>query len=224
MRSTTRPLRRMPISGLRESRAFAGATCTNYQAAFGALTVHSGRVTDELVLNSPLGTHFRRRQGWTWRHQDHTWPAAGGRARRGISRSRSERGGGRRLLRHQQPHEQRALVDGLATVVVRRDGERFLIDRIKALTGCQAQKPGARPDSSTLYEGCVAHALDGAYAARQGAMSGLRTPKGCRGSNGRPFNPSAGRPFVRRNAPRGDGGALLQVSARRGLRREPLHA
>jgi len=48
----------MPISGLRESRAFAGATCTNYQAAFGALTVHSGRVTDELVLNSPLGTQF----------------------------------------------------------------------------------------------------------------------------------------------------------------------
>ena len=92
----------------------------------------------------------------------------------------------------------------------------FLIDRNKTLTGCQAQKPGARPDSSTLYEGCVAHALDGAYAARQGALSGLRTPKGCRGSNGRPFNPSAGRPFVRRNAPRGDGGALLQVSARRG--------
>jgi hypothetical protein len=26
--------------------------------------------------------------------------------------------------------------DGLATVVVRRDGQRFLIDHIKALTGC----------------------------------------------------------------------------------------
>jgi len=99
----------------------------------------------------------------------------------------------------------------------------FLIDRNKTLTGCQAQKPGARPDSSTLYEGCVAHALDGAYAARQGALSGLRTPKGCRGSNGRPFNPYAGRPFVRRKAPRGDGGTLLQVSARRGEKRTATH-
>jgi autotransporter-associated beta strand protein len=37
---------------------FHAGAHASYQAAGGVLTVHSGSVTDELFLNSPLGTHF----------------------------------------------------------------------------------------------------------------------------------------------------------------------